>query len=111
MDTKENKLIIFETEDKEISLKVHLEDETVWLNQQQMSKLFQKARRTIGEHISNALKEELAGQVVWRNFRLTTKHGALPNKQQTRNVKYYNLDVIISVGYRVKSNRGVEFRK
>jgi len=90
---------------------VRLDDETVWLTQAQMAELFGKARTTITEHIQNVFKEgELDENVVCRNFRQTTQHGAIQDKTQDKEVKHYNLDVIISVGYRVKSTQGTQFR-
>ena len=104
--------ILFKTEDEKISVDVRIEDETVWLTQEQMSLLFGKARSTITEHIQNVFKEgELNEEVVCRNFRHTTPHGAIDGKMQEISVKHYNLDVIISVGYRVKSLRGTQFRQ
>lgn len=83
---------------------MQFEQDTVWLTQEQMEKLFKKGRTTITEHINNIFTEgELEEDVVCRYFRHTTQHGAIKGKTQTRNIKYYNLDVIISVGYRVKS--------
>lgn len=95
------------------SLEVRVADDgrTVWLNRQQMSVLFGRDIKTIGKHINNALREELNGEVVVAKFATTTPHGAIEGKHQTHQTEYYNLDVIISVGYRVKSNRGVVFRK
>ncbi|WP_429411432.1 virulence RhuM family protein [Roseimarinus sediminis] len=88
-----------------------MEDETVWLTQLQMGQLFGKDKRTISEHIRNIFKEgELDENRVVRNFRTTTQHGAIPGKTQQHEVKGYNLDVIISVGYRVKSHQGTQFR-
>ena len=106
-----NELVIFETEDNAIKLEVPVEEETVWLNRQQMAELFGRDVKTIGKHINNALREELDNQVVVAKFATTTSHGAIDGKTQTHMTEYYNLDVIISVGYRVKSNRGVEFRR
>ncbi|MGN0340775.1 MAG: RhuM family protein [Lachnospira sp.] len=106
-----NEIVLFETEDKEIKLSVPIEQETVWLNRNQMADLFDRDVKTIGKHINNALKEELDNQVVVAKFATTTRHGAVEGKTQTHVIDYYNLDVIISVGYRVKSKRGVEFRK
>ncbi len=108
---EDNKIVIFETEDNQIKLSVTVDDETVWLNRKQMSELFDRDIKTIGKHINNALKEELEGQVVVSKFATTTQHGAVQGKTQTHMTEYYNLDVIISVGYRVKSKRGVEFRR
>ena len=106
-----NEIVIFETEDKLITLPVAVENETVWLNRNQMAELFDRDVKTIGKHINNALKEDLEGQVVVAKFATTTPHGAIEGKTQTHMTEYYNLDVIISVGYRVKSKRGVEFRR
>ncbi len=99
-----NELILFETADKEIKLNVSVKDSTVWLNRNQLAELFERDVKTIGKHINNALKEELDNSVV-ANFATTASDG------KTYQVEHYNLDMIISVGYRVKSNRGVEFRK
>ena len=104
-------LVLFNSSDGKVSLSVALENETVWLNRSQMSELFDRDIKTIGKHIANARREELAGQVVVAKFATTTQHGAQTDKTQTHMTEYYNLDVIISVGYRVKSQRGVEFRK
>ena len=104
-------LVLFNSSDGKVSLSVAVEDETVWLNRSQMSILFDRDVKTIGKHIANARREELAGQVVVAKFATTTQHGAQKSKTQTHMTEYYNLDVIISVGYRVKSQRGVEFRK
>ena len=106
-----NEIVIFETEDKLITHPVAVDHETVWLNRNQMAELFDRDVKTIGKHINNALKEELEGQVVVAKFATTTPHGAIEGKTQTHMTEYYNLDVIISVGYRVKSKRGVEFRR
>jgi hypothetical protein len=109
---KNNQLIIYQTEDGKVKIETHFENETVWLNQAQIGELFQKAKATISEHIKNIFKDgELEEEMVVRDFRTTTKHGAVKGITQSKNVKYYNLDVVISVGYRVKSHRGVHFRK
>ena len=95
-------MIIYQS-DEGVKLDVRLENKTVWLNIEQIAQLFNKGRATISEHISNIFKEgELDEKVVCRKFRQTTQHGALEGKTQSKDVKYYNLDVIISVGYRVK---------
>jgi hypothetical protein len=107
-----NQFIIFKTEDDKISVDVLFENETVWLTQDQMSVLFNKAKSTISEHIKHIFDEgELNKEVVVRNFRTTTQHGAIEGKTQENIVNLYNLDVIISVGYRVKSLRGTQFRQ
>ena len=90
-----------------------MKDDTVWLNRQQMSVLFDRDIKTIGKHINNALKEELSNEreVVVAKFATTTPHGAIKSKTQTHFTEYYNLDVVLSVGYRVKSNKGIIFRR
>ena len=108
---KENEIVLFETEDKEITLNVKVDQDTVWLNRNQMADLFGRDVKTIGKHINNAVREELSDQVVVAKFATTTQHGAIEGKTQTHMTEYYNLDVIISVGYRVKSQRGIEFRR
>lgn len=106
---KGNEIILFENQG--VKLEVNLKDETVWLNSEQMAQLFGRDYKTIRKHINNALKEELKNEVVVAKFENTTEHGAIQGKTQTHMVEYYNLDMIISVGYRVKSNNGVIFRK
>lgn len=107
--TGENEILFFETEDKQVKLPVNVENGSVWLNQNQIAKLFDRDIKTIGKYISTALKEELD------NIESTVAEFATvqmeENREVERNVEYYNLDVIISVGYRIKSKRGVEFRR
>tara|TARA_R110002072_G_scaffold25237_3_gene84718 strand:+ start:268 stop:1254 length:987 start_codon:yes stop_codon:yes gene_type:complete len=106
-----NQIEIYQAQDGSTQIDVQLEEETVWLTQAQMAVLFNKGRTTITEHISNVFKEgELIEEMVCRDFRHTTQHGAIKGKTQSKNVKFYNLDVIISVGYRVKSKQGTQFR-
>lgn len=105
------KIALFQYEDVNIEVKVEPKQDTVWLNRNQMAELFGRDIKTIGKHINNALREELADQVVVANFATTTQHGAIEGKTQTHMTEYYNLDMIISVGYRVKSKRGVAFRR
>ena len=100
-----NELVLFESQDKSISLNVPLKNDSVWLNRNQMAELFDRDVKTIGKHVNNAIREELAGLPVVAKFATTAADG------KTYMVDYYDLDVIISVGYRVKSQRGVEFRK
>ena len=100
----ENEIVLFETEDHEIKLNVAVENNTVWLNRKQLAELFGRDVKTIGKHINNALKEELDHSVV-ANFATTASDG------KVYQVEHYNLDMIISIGYRVKSHRGIEFRK
>lgn len=104
-------ILLYTNQDGNIKIDVRLEEETVWLTQVQIALLFGKGRSTITEHIVNVFSEgELLENVVCRNFRLTTPHGAIEGKTQENEVKHYNLDVIISVGYRVKSLQGTQFR-
>ena len=106
---RENEIVIFETADKQIKLPVNVENETVWLNRNQIAKLFDRDVKTIGKHINNALKEELTSiESTVAKFATVQMEG---KREVERNVEYYSLDVIISVGYRVKSKRGVEFRR
>ena len=104
-----NEIVLFENQN--VKLEVNVNDETVWLTQNQMAQLFDRDKSVISRHIKNVLEEELAGEVVVANFATTSEHGALKGKKQTHIVEYYNLDVIISVGYRVKSKNGIVFRK
>ena len=94
--------------DKEVKLEVRLENETVWLNRQQLADLFARDVKTIGKHINNALREELADMATVAKFAIVQCEGG---RTVTRQVEFYNLDMILSVGYRVKSNRGIEFRR
>lgn len=108
---KNGEIVIYKSEDGNIKVDVLFEGETVWLTQSQISDLFGKSRSTISEHIKNIFEEgELQEEVVVRKIRNTTQHGAIEDKIQTHEVNYYNLDVIISVGYRVKSQQGTQFR-
>ena len=109
MDEKRNEIILFENQG--VKLEVNIKDETVWLNTEQIAILFDRDYKTIRKHINNALKEELKDEVVVAKFENTTEHGAIDGKTQTHLVDYYNLDMIISIGYRVKSNNGIIFRK
>jgi len=101
---KNNQLIIYQTEDGKVKIETHFENETVWLNIDQIAELFQKSRSTINEHILNIYKEqELEKELSMRKIGISDF--------STKPTNFYNLDVIISVGYRVKSHRGVHFRK
>ena len=104
---KTNEIVLFETEDRSITLSVPVEHETVWLNRSQMAELFDRDVKTIGKHINNALKEELDNSTVAKFATVQNEGG----RDVERDIEHYNLDMIISVGYRVKSKRGVEFRK
>lgn len=100
--------IILYQPDNSIELEVRMEAETVWLNRQQMALLFNRDVKTIGKHINNALAEELQGFPTVAKFATVQKEG---ERVVTRNVEYYSLDMVLSVGYRVKSQRGIEFRQ
>lgn len=105
MDTTKQQIVIYQTEDGKAQIDVQLEQETVWLSQAQMVDLFDRNKRTISEHIGNIFKEgELLENSVVRKSRTTASDG------KTYEVTEYNLDVVISVGYRVKSQRGTQFR-
>lgn len=106
MNEKKNEIILFENQG--VKLEVNLKDETVWLNRQQLSKLFDRDVKTIGKHINNALKEELKGIPTVAKIATVQKEG---EREITRNIEYYNLDMILSVGYRVKSDKGILFRQ
>ena len=108
MEEKKNEIILFENQG--VKLEVNLKDETVWLNLEQIAELFERDKSVISRHIKNALAEELKDEQVVAKFATTTKHGAIEGKTQTHMVDYYNLDMIISVGYRVNSKRGIIFR-
>lgn len=104
-----NQIVLYQSEDGMTQLDVKLEGETVWLNRQQMAELFGRDVKSIGKHINNALREELNdGISTVAKFATVQKEGS---RRVNREVEYYNLDMIISVGYRVKSRRGVEFRR
>ena len=109
---EQNQILIYQTEDGQTQVDVRMENETVWLTQAQMAELFQKDRTVIGRHIRNVFYEgELNKEEVCAKFAHTTRHGAMEGKMQVQEVILYNLDVIISVGYRVKSQRGVKVRQ
>ena len=99
-----NQLVIYQSPDGNTSIDVTVEGETVWLNRQQIASLFDRDIKTIGKHINNALKEELSDISVVAKFATTASDG------KTYQVEYYNLEMITSVGYRVKSKRGTQFR-
>lgn len=108
---KISEIEIYKGSNNEVQVEVQFEEETVWLTQAQMAVLFDRNRVAITQHIGNIFKEgELDEKVVCKDFLQATQHGAIKGKTQTSKVKYYNLDVIISVGYRVKSKRGTQFR-
>ena len=108
---KQDQIIIYKDENNAIQLEVRMEGEMIWLTRQQLAKLFGRDYKTISKHINNALKEELADEVVVAKFANTTQHGAIEGKTQTHEKEYFSLEMVTSVGYRVKSKRGVQFRK
>ena len=107
-----NEIIIYNTEDGKAKINLRLEDGTVWLNQLQIAELFQTTKQNISKHIKAILEDGELDEKVVVNYQLTTsKHGAMEGKVQRREVAFYNLDMILAVGYRVRSPRGVQFRK
>ena len=116
---KENRLIanngssivLYTTEDGNTQLEVKLEKDTVWLSREQIAQLYGRDYKTIAKHINNALREELEGEPVVAKFATPKKYGRKDGYNQMQNIDYYNLDMIISVGYRVKSRNGIVFRK
>ena len=106
MEEKKNEIILFENQG--VKLEVNLKDETVWLNREQLAKLFDRDIKTIGKHINNALKVELKDIPTVAKFATVQKEG---EREVTRKIEYYNLDMILSIGYRVKSDKGVIFRQ
>ena len=104
-------LLLYQTEDGQTKIEVTLANDTVWLTADQMAELFQRNKSTISRHIKNVFESgELKPDMVVAFFATTTRHGAIKGKTQTHATAFYNLDMIISVGYRVNSHRGVQFR-
>jgi hypothetical protein len=101
---EQGEIVLYNPND-EVKLEVLMEDDTVWLNRQQLAELFDRDVKTIGKHVNNALNEELNGLSVVAKFATTASDG------KTYQIEYYNLDMVLSVGYRVKSSRGIEFRR
>ena len=101
-----NDIIVFENQ--EVKLDVNIKDDTVWLNRNQIAKLFDRDVKTIGKHINNALQEELSSYSTVAKFATVQKEGT---REVIRQVEYYSLDVVLSVGYRVKSAQGNLFRR
>ena len=111
MNESKNEIVVYQPNDT-MRLDVRLQNETVWLSQEQMVELFGRDQSVIARHIGNIFKEgELDRKVVYAKFAYTTRHGAIPGKTQVKEVGLYNLDVVISVGYRVKSVQGTRFRQ
>ncbi len=111
MEQDKGQILLYQTPDGELKIEVRLQGETVWLSLDQMAELFQRNKSTISRYIKNVFEEgELDKDVVVAKFATTTQHGAIEGKTQSRLVDFYNLDMIISVGYRIDSYRGVKFR-
>ena len=105
---EKNNIVIYQSDDGKTKIDVKLENETVWLSQQQMAEVFTTSRTNIFEYINNIYEEELDRNLTCQNFRQVQKEG---NRKVERKVKYYNLDMIISLGYRIKSKVATNFRK
>lgn len=106
-----SEVIIYNTEDGKAKINLKLENGTVWLNQLQIAELFQTTKQNISKHIKAIFNDSELSEKVVVNYQLTTtKHGAIEGKEQSRKVAYYNLDMILAIGYRVRSPRGVQFR-
>ncbi|MBM7643587.1 virulence RhuM family protein [Streptococcus loxodontisalivarius] len=106
-----NDVIIYRTDDGKASIELHLEDGTVWLTQQELAELFQTSKQNISKHIKAIFEDEELDEKVVVNYRLTTtQHGAIKGKTQSRQTAYYSLDMILAIGYRVRSPRGGQFR-
>ena len=110
--TENNNIVIYQSEDGKVHLDVVYNEETMWLTQQQLCDLYQTSKSNVSEHIKHIFEDgELDKEVVVRNFRITTQHGAIEGKTQSRNVAHYNLDMILSLGYRVRSVTATRFRQ
>ena len=110
--TQNNNIVIYQSEDGKVHLDVVYNEETMWLTQQQLCDLYQTSKSNVSEHIKHIFEEgELDKEVVVRNFRITTQHGAIEGKTQSRDVAHYNLDMILSLGYRVRSVTATRFRQ
>ena len=109
---KENKIVVYENGELEIKISLDNKNETIWANIKEIAQIFGIDRSVVSRHIKNIFKDgELDEKVVCANFAYTTQHGALNNRTQTKMVKYYNLDIILAVGYRTNSKKAIEFRK
>ena len=108
----DNNIVIYQSEDGKVHLDVKYNEETLWLTQQQLCELYQTSKSNVSEHIKHIFEDgELEKDVVVRNFRITTQHGAIEGKTQSRDVAHYNLDMILSLGYRVRSITATRFRQ
>ena len=103
MNNPNNNIVIYQSEDGKVHLDMVYNEETMWLTQQQFCDLYQTSKSNVSEHIKHIFEDgELDKEVVVRNFRITTQHGAIEGKTQSRDVAHYNLDMILSLGYRVR---------
>ena len=107
LDGAKGEIVMYQL-DNIVKLDVRLENESVWLNRQQIALLFDRDVKTIGKHINNALREELKNMLTVANFAIVQNEGG---RLVNRNIEFYNLDMVLSVGYRVKSDRGIKFRQ
>lgn len=111
INESQTNILIYQNENGNIKVDVRFEDGSLWLSQAQICELFGKAKSTISEHIKVIFEEgEVDENMVVRNYRITTKHGAIEGKTQTNEVMFYNLDMIIAIGFRVRSSTGTKFR-
>jgi hypothetical protein len=107
-----NQIIVYDNGEVEIKVSIDNKKETIWANTKEIAQIFEIDRSVASRHIKNIFKDgELEEQVVCADFAYTTQHGALNNKTQTKMVKYYNLDIVLAVGYRTSSKKAIEFRK
>ncbi|WP_216404444.1 RhuM family protein [Arcanobacterium phocae] len=106
-----NDIIIYNTEDGKAKIELHVEKDTVWLNQEELAELFQTSKQNVSKHIKSIFSDGELDEKVVVNYKLTTtRHGAIKDKTQRRSVAFYNLDMILAIGYRVRSVRGIQFR-
>ena len=111
MEHQKGEIVIYQNKESDISLNVRLEEENVWLTQANLVELYQSSKSNVSEHIKHIFEEgELDEKVVVRKFRTTTQHGAIEGKTQNIETNFYNLDLIISLGYRIKSRIATQFR-
>lgn len=109
---EDNKIIIYQDDNEVTRVSVRFSDEDLWLTQKQLAEIYDTSVSNVNEHIKHILEDrELDREVVIRNFRITTQHGAIEGKTQTRDVAHYNLDMIIALGYRVQSQIATRFRR
>lgn len=109
---EENKIILYQDDNEITRVSVRFADEDLWLTQNQLADIYQTSKSNVSEHIKHIFEDgELDKTVVVRNFRITTQHGAMEGKTQSRDVAHYNLDMIIALGYRVQSQEATSFRR